>query len=482
MTKFLWVLTVTILSTSLARSAPVASHRNKADEGPTSSSGPLPQAAPLSFHLINVNEVYSNADGTLQYVELITLASGQTNLSLTRITSLDAAGTAETVVFDFTASFSGISQTGSTLLVATRAFETLTGVRPDFVISDQSISLLNGRILFKPDAGSPIDAVAYGAFTGSNAGFGSAAPALPRDGTNSLTRRSSTRNNANDFMIAPSSPRPSNGNATTVRGGPFVLALLSDTDEIIRIELATGNVVQRVPAGFDVKNSSGIDIGTAAGVNNGNPFVVVTQVGEPMVRLYDGSTLMSIGAFAIGPNDVGWDGVGFDGTNWLFSVSDGVVGDPTFQGADLIDLSASVSNGMVMKFASINLNSPNDPFDVSGGIGFARPGVAAITGFTGMGSPALAQITINNNSLTRGATVASQAGNASAGVSGRLVTIGAANMLVSAPGTADLRIIDPRTGQQVRTVTINGVDFTGDVAPDNAMSGLSSETTIGPPR
>jgi hypothetical protein len=45
-----------------------------------------------------------------------------------------------------------------------------------------------------------------------------------------------------------------------------------------------------------------------------------------------------------------------------------------------------------------------------------------------------------------------------------------------------VRIIDPRTGQQAGMMTINGVDFTGDVAPDNAISGLSSETSIAAPR
>jgi hypothetical protein len=482
MKKFLWILSITAVGASLALAASMTNHHVHINEGVASSLGPLPQATPLSFHLITINEIYTNADGTLQYIELGTTQFGQTELGFTRVTAFNATGMTEMLVFDFTARFAGLSQPG-TVLLATRAFEVVTGVRPDFVIPDRSIPLVNGRIVFRTDSpSSPIDAVAYGMFTGSNAGFGSPAPALPRDGVNSLTRRANARNNASDFMIAANSPRPNSGSSVMIRGGPFMLALLSDTDEIIRFELATGNIVQRASAGFDVKNSSGIDLGTASGVNNGDPFVVVTQVGEPVVRLYSASTLMPIGMFAIGANDIGWDGVGFDGTSWMFSVSDGVVGDPTFQGADLIDMSASVNTGQVVKFASINLNLPSEPFDVSGGVGFIRPGVAVVTGSTGIGNTSLAQIMINNNLLTRGPTIMTQSNGAQSGVSGRLVTIGAGNMLIGAPGTADLRVVDPRTGQQAGTLTINGVDFTGDVAPDNAISGLSSETSIAAPR
>jgi hypothetical protein len=483
MAKLLWIFAVGALSASLALPAPISFHPIDVKERFTASPELPPQAAPLTFHLIDINEVYSNADGTLQFVELLATFAGQTQIAQTRVTAFNAGGTMETLVFDFTANFPGLGR-NQTILLATRAFEEVAGFAPNFVIPDRSISLVAGRVVFKTDSGSQtVDAVAYGMFPpGRNAGFGNPAPALPRDGTNSLTRRSNTRNNANDFVIAPSSPLRRDGRSAMLRGGQYMLALLSDTDEIIRFELATGDVVQRVPAGFDVENASGIDIGTATGVNNGNPFVVVTQVGQALVRLYDAVTLMQIGQFQRGVNDIGWDGVAFDGTNWIFSVPDGVIGDANFQGVDLINMTASVNTGQVVKFASLNLNTPNQPFDVAGGMGWAGPGVAVVSGFTGLGDPSLAQITINNNTLMRGPTITTQAGGAQPGVSGRLITIGAGHVLISVPGSADLRIINPRTGQPVGVLTISEVDFTDDVAPNNAISGLSSETTIAGPR
>lgn len=481
MTKLLWIFIIGALSVALALPAPVSFHLIDVKERLfTASPGPPPQEAPLTFHLIDINEVYSNADGTLQFVELLATFVGQTQIAQTRVTSFNGTGATETVVFDFTANFPGLGR-NQTILLATPAFEAIAGFAPNFVIPERSLSLADGRVVFKTDSGSQIvDAVAYGRFTGNNAGFGSPTLALPHDGTNSLTRRSNTRNNANDFVIAPSSPLRQDGRSAMIRGGQYMLALLSDTDEIIRFELATGNIVQRVPAGFDVENASGIDLGTATGVHNGNPFVVVTQVGQAVVRLYDAVTLMQFDQFQKGPNDIGWDGVAFDGANWIFSVPDGVMGDATFQGVDLINLSASINTDQVVKFASLNLNTPNQPFDVTGGIGWTGPGVAVVSGFTGM-NPALAQITINNNTLTRGPTIAVQAGGAQPGVSGRLITIGAGHILISVPGSADLRIINPRTGQPVRTLTINEVDFTDDVTPNNAIAGLSSETTIAGP-
>ena len=66
-----------------------------------------------------------------------------------------------------------------------------------------------------------------------------------------------------------------------------------------------------------------------------------------------------------------------------------------------------------------------------------------------------------------------------AGVSGQLVSVRAGTILSSRPGSADLPVTDLRTGQQVGTLTINGLNFAGTVAPDNAITGLSSETNIG---
>jgi hypothetical protein len=180
-----------------------------------------PQAARATFHEIDVNEVYSNADGTIQYVELISRFPVQTNLAQTRIVARNADGTQTTLLFNFTATFtSGTLNNGDTLLIATPGFEAVAGFAPDFVMPASSlISFLSGRVLFETDDGLFIvDSVAYGDYLASNVNFGLAAVGLPCDGVHSLTRISSSTplNNAVDFVVRTNSPRRNDGTNTTL--------------------------------------------------------------------------------------------------------------------------------------------------------------------------------------------------------------------------------------------------------------------------
>jgi hypothetical protein len=181
-----------------------------------------PQAVRATFHAIDVNEVYTNADGSIQYVELISRLVAQTNLSPVRIVALNADGTQTTLLFDFTATFtSGTLNNGDTLLIATPGFEAVAGFAPDFVMSAGAlISFPSGRVLFETDdAFFIVDAVAYGDYLASNVGFGTATVALPCDGVHSLTRVSSSTplNNAVDFEVRTNSPKRNDGRLATLR-------------------------------------------------------------------------------------------------------------------------------------------------------------------------------------------------------------------------------------------------------------------------
>ncbi len=179
-----------------------------------------PQAVRASFHEIDVNEVYTNADGSVQYIELISRFVGQTLLSPVRVIALNADGTQETIVFDFTATFSGSLNNTDTLFIATPGFEGVAGFAPDFVMPANSlISFPSGRVLYETDDGFFIvDAVAYGDYTALNVEFGPPAVALPCDGAHSLTRVSSSTplNNAVDFAVRTNSPRRNDGTHATL--------------------------------------------------------------------------------------------------------------------------------------------------------------------------------------------------------------------------------------------------------------------------
>ncbi len=182
---------------------------------------PASLAAPradASFHLVNVSEVYTNGDGSVQYVELKALAAGQTVLGSTRLVAYNADSTQIDILKDFTANYSWT--TNQTMLLATAAFQDTAGFAPDFVIPN-GVFFPDGRVGFNRDPASPgavvIDGVAYGNYTGANTGYGTPASALPTDGTFSLTRivfATFNRNNSADWGILGNSPMRTDGTTT----------------------------------------------------------------------------------------------------------------------------------------------------------------------------------------------------------------------------------------------------------------------------
>ena len=118
----------------------------------------------MAFHLYDITEVYSNASGTVQFIELFTTATGQDEMQGHVITV--TAGTTNTFIFDHDL---GSNSTANTyMLIATQGFADLGIVTPDYIVPNGFLFLPNGTINFANDW----DILAY-----SN---------LPTDGVNSL--------------------------------------------------------------------------------------------------------------------------------------------------------------------------------------------------------------------------------------------------------------------------------------------------------
>ena len=98
-----------------------------------------------NFHLWTINEVFSNGDGTIQYIELATSSSGQGVLSGHSLVSTD--GGSNQNVLDFTDDLVGDTQ-NTRLLIATAKFATETGLTPDFTIPEQFIFTSGGELDF----------------------------------------------------------------------------------------------------------------------------------------------------------------------------------------------------------------------------------------------------------------------------------------------------------------------------------------------
>jgi len=126
------------------------------------------------FHDWTVNELYSNADGTVQFIELACPAAGETFLRGERVSC--SQGT-RTNIFTFPDDLTG-NTVDKRLLLATPGFGSLPGgIVPDFVIPTNFLFRPNGRINY-----AGLDILTY-----TN---------LPTNGTASLVR-SGTR-----FIVA----------------------------------------------------------------------------------------------------------------------------------------------------------------------------------------------------------------------------------------------------------------------------------------
>jgi hypothetical protein len=100
----------------------------------------LPAGA--SFHLWSINEVYSNTDGTVQYIELTALAGAQQFVSSHALKS-SSGGITHT--YNVTADLPG-DTTGKRFLFATAGFAALGLVQPDYIIPNGFVFPAGGTI------------------------------------------------------------------------------------------------------------------------------------------------------------------------------------------------------------------------------------------------------------------------------------------------------------------------------------------------
>ena len=131
------------------------------------------QNASATFHLWQLSEFYSDASGTVQYIELSTPAGGQEFLSGHAISASQGAGIH---TFNFPADLPG-DTAGHEFLIGTQGFADLGIVSPDYIVPNGFLFLTNGLVDF-----AGVDSVTYSA--------------LPVDGVHALSRNGSSVVNA----------------------------------------------------------------------------------------------------------------------------------------------------------------------------------------------------------------------------------------------------------------------------------------------
>ncbi len=133
-------------------------------------------SAQATFHTFRIDEVFSNADGTVQYVVLREAEglSGQQFLAGLPFTSTHA-GTTKT--FTFPANLPSGATAGRKALIATQGFAALNLVTPDYVVPNGFIATDGGTLNY-----AGVDQVTYGP--------------LPTDGVTAITRTGTPLPNA----------------------------------------------------------------------------------------------------------------------------------------------------------------------------------------------------------------------------------------------------------------------------------------------
>jgi uncharacterized repeat protein (TIGR01451 family) len=129
-----------------------------------------------TFHLWRINEIFSCADGSEQFIEFVTDSNSQQFLTGQPLTASNLGGT-QTKTFIFPTD-SGAPTQGHSLLLATPGFASLPGgITPDFVIPTGFLFTGGGTLAF----GNPLaDTFDYGAGE------------LPLDNVQSLNRNKTT--------------------------------------------------------------------------------------------------------------------------------------------------------------------------------------------------------------------------------------------------------------------------------------------------
>ena len=134
--------------------------------------------ASATFHLYRIDQVFSNADGTVQYVVMHTTSNGESFWSGQVLTTTSAAGVAKQ--FSFPSNLPSSSTANRSVLIATAGFAALDLVAPDYTIPGRFIPTDGGTLNF-----AGVDQIALPAMPGDGATAinrsGAAVPATPRN-------------------------------------------------------------------------------------------------------------------------------------------------------------------------------------------------------------------------------------------------------------------------------------------------------------
>ncbi|HEY3179859.1 MAG TPA: hypothetical protein VGL25_13365 [Casimicrobiaceae bacterium] len=187
--------------------------------------------ASAAFHLFRIDELYSNADGTVQFIELKE-STGSDFESFWQGQTLTSTQGTTTRIFTFPANLPSTQTASRSVLIATPAFAALAGVTPDFVVAAPFLFPGGGTINY-----AGVDSVSYGP--------------LPNDGVTSVNRNGvSAPNSPTNFAgqtgsLAAPAPPPAAATSVIPTLGTAGLSLLAILLTLSAWRAARGDKKQR---------------------------------------------------------------------------------------------------------------------------------------------------------------------------------------------------------------------------------------------
>jgi len=177
----------------------------------------------MTFHVFHINEIYSNAAGTVQFIEFTGDANDQHEWAGHTITSTNGVNTN---TYKFNTNLPNETTINKSVLVATQGFADLGIVTPDYIIPNGFLFTASGIVNFP----------------GMNGGSLTYAT-LPTDGVRSLNPDSSTGINSPTNFAGITSTVPSN--------------IFSGTDGADNLIGTSGNDFLLAAGGQDILNGTG---------------------------------------------------------------------------------------------------------------------------------------------------------------------------------------------------------------------------------
>ena len=206
-------------------------------------------AAHAGFHVMQIEQFIGglNGDKTAQAIQLRLRGAGQTIVSASRLKAYDAAGANPVLLLDITSNVANGS-VGDNILIASPSFNIIMaavgGYASDFTLASvvPASYLTGGKVTFEDDSGTIYWSLAFGAYTGSNAGnttndadgnFGAPAAAPPTNARQGLlfpgaASAGSTTNQADYSLSAnPATVRNNARSSFVVAPEPTTAAMLA---------------------------------------------------------------------------------------------------------------------------------------------------------------------------------------------------------------------------------------------------------------